>query len=207
MEDNIPIFTKNTASKIIEATIVSETGQKRELPAKADAKELALDLKNAYQSYLGWKNSFENLPTSKQLDAALINAQKKTKKFVKNLDELKNSLEAYESIQPSKTLFATNDIIEETTPNLEILVGYIHTLQESSKSNLLTSGKNPRPETDLVRRLLPDIYSKHFNANIAISRTPEGNPSGPMFRFIRSCLGYMNISLTDEAIASVFKKT
>lgn len=207
MSHSSQIFTKESASAIIDATITTGTKQDRKPAAIPESNELAEDLNNAYRNYSGWKESFEIQPTPKQMDDSLTKVQKKTKSLIESLDELQNKLEAHESIHPSKTLFATNDIIEETIPNLEIILGYIDLLNSKPKTSIPTASRSPKAETDLVRRLLADVYSTHFQAKVGISRTPDGFPSDPMLRFIRSCLSHMDLKLTDEAIASAIKKT
>jgi hypothetical protein len=64
-------------------------------------------------------------------------------------------------------------------------------------------------EAYVCSKLLPEVYEKHFRCDFGVSRTVEGDPDGPGFRFVKSVLEEFRIvssktgqPLGDEAIAT-----
>lgn len=215
----LPFFSTEDAKNIIDATIKTKSGKTKFKTIPLNPQKLAKDLNDAVNSFEGWKKFDDAGKSSRKIHQKIEKAKKYTEKTIQSYNDLLESMQNLETFDPSRLKSSTDELISSTITKLDLVYWNLCELPNEYKTKDKTKNKfnGAKAKTDFMGRLLPEVYSKHFEAKQTIFRDKDSHqpisrdkdshqPGGPMLRFIKSCLKHLKIEATDESIASSLAK-
>lgn len=203
------IFSIKDAENIINETVL---GGKTKIKIRVDAQKLMRDLNHGYSRYKGWKQ-YDNLPTKKKALDKINVFQKKTLEAVRVYRDFDDDLKTIRSFMgTSKDTWEVEDLLDTAINTMEELEETLYSLRDdiSDRDHVVfrkdeIKGKKTG-ERYFIGRILPEIYERQFKRKPGFSRpSGGGDPCGPMFRFIDSCLKIIGLEQKPETIRSAFE--